>query len=103
MLSVIIPTCNRNDLLGKCLDCLSPNIQTLSASSYEVIVTDDSKQHQAKQFVEENYGWVKWIAGPQRGPAENRNNGAKNANGEWLIFIDDDCLPDAKILEVYQT
>jgi GT2 family glycosyltransferase len=102
MLSVIIPTCNRNDLLGLCLDHLSPKSQTIIADSYEVIVTDDSKQHQAKQFIEENYNWVKWIKGPGKGPAANRNNGAKNAKGEWLVFIDDDCLPVKEMLEVYQ-
>lgn len=103
MLSLIIPTCNRNDLLKLCLNNLSPKFQTLDANDYEVIVTDDGKQKQAKQFIEDNYKWVKWIAGPQKGPAANRNNGARNALGEWLIFIDDDCLPDKHILKVYQT
>jgi len=103
MLSVIIPTYNRNDLVAQCLKQLDPEVQSLSIDSYEVIVTDDSKQQQAKQFIEENYKWVKWIAGPQKGPAANRNNGARKALGEWLIFIDDDCLPDKRILKVYQT
>ncbi len=103
LLSIIIPTCNRNNFLGKCLDCLSPTVQTINNTEYEVIVTDDSEQYQAKQFIQENYKWVKWIAGPKNGPAANRNNGAKNAQGEWLIFIDDDCLPDKEILNVYQT
>jgi len=103
MLSIIIPTCNRNKLLIQCLDCFSPKVQTISTVDYEVIVTDDSKQHQAKQLIEEKYNWVKWIAGPQKGPAANRNNGAKNADGDWLIFIDDDCLPDANILQAYET
>lgn len=102
MLSVIIPTCNRNDLLKKCLNCLQPEVQTLGKINYEVIVTDDSKQHQAKKFIEENFDWIKWIAGPQKGPAANRNNGAKNATGEWLVFIDDDCLPNKLLLKTYQ-
>jgi GT2 family glycosyltransferase len=102
MLSVIIPTCNRNNLLAQCLNLLSPKVQTLNSDNYEVIVTDDSKQHQAKQFIKNQYNWVKWVAGPQAGPAANRNNGAKNAIGNWLVFIDDDCLPDKNLLEVYQ-
>lgn len=102
MLTVVIPTCNRNNLLSNCLDCLSPQIQTINPSNYEVIVTDDSLQQEARLFISENYNWVKWIAGPQKGPAANRNNGAKHANNEWLIFIDDDCLPDKDILENYQ-
>lgn len=102
MLSIIIPTCNRNDLLGNCLDHLHTAFQSANASDYEVIVTDDSHQHIAKQFIKDKYGWVKWVAGPQKGPAANRNSGARNAKANWLIFIDDDCLPNKEILAVYQ-
>lgn len=101
MLSVIIPTCNRNDLLSKCLNQLSPAIQGIDKNTYEVIVTDDSKDNIAKALIAENYNWVKWIAGPKKGPASNRNNGAKNSKGEWLVFIDDDCLPEINILKEY--
>lgn len=100
-ISVIIPTCNRNDLLSKCLNQLSPSTQRIDKVKYEVIVTDDSNNNGAKLFIEENYSWVKWVKGPKRGPAANRNNGAKVANGEWLIFLDDDCIPDKDILLGY--
>lgn len=102
MLSIIIPTYNRNALLKQCLDLLNPKNQSISSDQYEVIVTDDSKQHQAKKLIAESYNWVKWIAGPQIGPAANRNYGAKNANGDWLVFIDDDCLPNKDLVKNYQ-
>ncbi|MFM6182975.1 MAG: glycosyltransferase family 2 protein [Dolichospermum sp.] len=51
--------------------------------------------------MEQNYPWVKWVAGPGKGPAANRNNGAKYATGEWLAFTDDDCLPDPQWLASY--
>ena len=101
LLSVIIPTCNRNNLLGICLDKLSPGFQTIAAENYEVIVTDDSKDNIARSFIQANYPWVTWVEGPKRGPAANRNNGAKNAKGSWLVFIDDDCEPDKNILLKY--
>ncbi|MEO6520463.1 MAG: glycosyltransferase [Mucilaginibacter sp.] len=101
MLSVIIPTCNRNDLLSKCLDRLAPETQTVDGQ-YEVIITDDSKDNLAKSLIEEKYTWAKWIPGPKQGPAANRNNGAKHATGEWLVFIDDDCLPQKNILNEYK-
>lgn len=101
MLSVIIPTCNRNALLSKCLDKLAPAVQSIYEGIYEVIVTDDSKESIAKQLIQENYHWVKWIKGPAKGPAANRNNGAKHAKGDWLVFIDDDCIPDRKLLYQY--
>jgi GT2 family glycosyltransferase len=51
--SVIIPTCNRNDLLELCLQKISPYIQTTEAL-YEIIVADDSKKNDAKQLIEES-------------------------------------------------
>jgi GT2 family glycosyltransferase len=98
--SVIIPTCDRNDLLRKCLTLLDPLFQT-TREKYEVIVTDDGKLNQARALISEEFSWVKWIEGPKKGPAANRNNGAKNAKGTWLIFIDDDCLPDKNVLLEY--
>jgi len=101
-ISVIIPTCNRNDLLSKCLGQLAPSSQVLKAENYEVIVTDDSKDNNARSLVEANYPWAKWVEGPKRGPASNRNNGATLASGKWIAFIDDDCLPDKNLLAEYQ-
>lgn len=101
LISVIVPTCNRNDLLSKCLDMLSPSAQTIE-DAYEVIVTDDSEANLAKSLIQENYKWAKWIQGPKRGPAANRNAGAGQATGEWLVFIDDDVLPDKKLLDTYK-
>lgn len=101
LFSVIIPTCHRNDLLGKCLDCLVPGVQTLPSEQYEVIVTDDGSQTTAQDMIRDRYPWVKWVPGSCRGPAANRNNGAKYAQGEWLAFVDDDCLPDPQWLEAF--
>ena len=78
------------------------SVQSVNNNFYEVIVTDDSKDNVAKKFIETNYLWVKWVEGPKKGPAANRNNGANHAAGEWLIFIDDDCVPDEKFLNAYK-
>lgn len=101
LFSVIVPTYQRNDLLAKCLECLAPGIQTLPAQQYEVIVTDDGSKTTAQEMIRKHYPWVKWVAGPRKGPAANRNNGAKYAQGEWLAFTDDDCLPDPEWIEAY--
>lgn len=94
IISVIIPTCDRNELLSKCLDRLAPGHQTLDSSKYEVIVSDDGLRGTAEEMISLKYGWARWTGGPGKGPAANRNNGAKLARGEWLAFTDDDCLPD---------
>ena len=102
-ISVIIPTCHRDDLLAQCLDCLAPGVQTLPPEQYEVIVTDDGSRTTAQQLVQESYPWVQWTEGPRRGPAANRNHGATIAGGDWLAFTDDDCLPKPGWLEAYWT
>jgi GT2 family glycosyltransferase len=101
LISVIIPTYHRNDLLAKCLDLLAPGVQTFPADKYQVIVSDDGYKTTAEEMIREHYPWVKWVAGPSKGPASNRNNGAKYAQGEWLAFIDDDCLPNPNWLSGY--
>ncbi len=100
-LSVIIPTYKRNDLLGECLKRLSTSVQTIASENFEVIVTDDSPTGEAKAFIEKEFPEVKWVQGPCRGPASNRNNGAAKSTGDWLVFLDDDCLPEKGILTAY--
>lgn len=100
--SVVIPTYHRNSSLKHCLDRLEPGVQTLPADQYEVIITDDGIQSTAEMLIWEEYPWAKWVAGPHKGPAANRNNGAKHAQGDWLVFTDDDCLPSLEWLQAYE-
>jgi glycosyltransferase involved in cell wall biosynthesis len=100
-LSVIIPTYNRYDLLRNCLDNLMPDFQTIDSASYEIIVSDDSKINEEIENFKKEYPFVTFVPGPQKGPASNRNNGAKFSKGEWLVFIDDDCIPDRDLLLTY--
>ncbi|HTA21832.1 MAG TPA: glycosyltransferase family A protein [Polyangia bacterium] len=97
--SVVIPTCDRPDMLASCLDSLEPARQ-LCPVPFEVIVTDDG-QRPVASLVETKYPWAKWTQGPRRGPASNRNHGARLAIGRWLVFIDDDCTADADCLASY--
>lgn len=101
MISVVIPTCHRNDDLAKCLDLLAPGVQTLAASNYEVIVTDDGSKSTSEQMIREKYPWARWAPGPRRGPAANRNCGARAALGKYIAFTDDDCLPTPDWLRSY--
>lgn len=99
--SVIIPTCHRNDDLARCLELLAPGAQTLPAADYEVIVSDDGRISTAEVMVREQFLWARWVQGPRRGPAANRNCGARHATGDWLALTDDDCLPDPGWLAAY--
>lgn len=99
--SIIIPTFKRNDLLALCLQRLQPGAQSLEANLYEVIVTDDAADAATEQLLLTQFPWATYTAGPQKGPAANRNHGASLATGKWLVFTDDDCLPDAHWLQAY--
>lgn len=103
LFSIIIPTCNRNELLIKCLEALRPTIQKIPIEEYEVIVSDDSASNIAKELIDSNYSWIKWVEGPKKGPAANRNKGAKMAKADWLIFLDDDVIPDSTLLFSYKS
>jgi GT2 family glycosyltransferase len=108
--SVIVPTCRRNDLLARCLGSLGsggqigailvgPDAPPSDASlAYEVIVTDDGSEMTAEAMIGERFPWVRWTSGPKRGPAANRNHGSRCARGDWVAFIDDDCVADASWL-----
>jgi len=99
--SVVVPACDRPEQLARCLAQLAPEQQTFPSMDYEVIVTDDSRNSSVRDLVQKQFPWVKWTAGPRRGPAANRNHGAAQARHEWIAFTDDDCLPEANWLAAF--
>ncbi|HVU32060.1 MAG TPA: glycosyltransferase [Opitutaceae bacterium] len=98
----MIPTCNRPDSLAACLERLAPGSQILPAAEYEVIVADDGSES-VQDLLRRRFPWARWVAGPRRGPAANRNRGTAAAQGEWIAFTDDDCVPDRGWLAGYAT
>lgn len=97
--SVVIPTCRRPVDLGRCLDGLASDASG-QLPRFEAIVTDDGPDPQTADLVRD-HPWTRWTAGPRRGPAANRNHGASLATGEWLVFLDDDCVPEPGLLTAY--
>jgi GT2 family glycosyltransferase len=102
LFSIVIPTHNRYPALQRCLEMLRPEIQDFPASDYEVIVSDDTPLDRAKPIPNPGFPSFQAIDGPRRGPASNRNCGAKLVRGEWIIFVDDDCIPQAGYLQGYR-
>jgi GT2 family glycosyltransferase len=98
-LSVVIPTHHRSERIGACLGALAPGFQTLGADAYEVIVTDDGDDEKTREVVRERFPWARWTRSIRKGPAPNRNHGARAASGDWLVFVDDDCVASPRLLE----
>jgi len=98
--SAVIPTYERPDDLRICLNSLCKEVQ-IDAPKYEIIVTDDSKSEVSRKMVEKEFPDVFWGKGKQNGPAGNRNAGVDRAKGEWIVFLDDDCIAQEGYLNAY--
>lgn len=93
--SIIIPTYNRNKELQELINDL--NRQTIS--NFEIIIVDDKPDN--IPIDTSSYGNVRYIKNKHNlGPSGSRNAGAKNAIGEWLVFLDDDDRFDINKLNV---
>ncbi len=82
ILSIIIPTYNEEEYLPVLLD----SIQKQSFTDYEVIVADANSTDNTREIAEE-YGCIVVDGGL---PGVGRNNGARVAKGEYLLFLDSD-------------
>lgn len=89
--SVIIPSRGRTQQLSETLDA----IMAQRGRPLEVIVVDDNGSNEAVQetaLIVEGKG--KLVRAGGKGPGAARNRGAMLARGTYLLFTDDDCLPD---------
>lgn len=102
VISVIIPTFNRAETLGKCM--LSVEMNDYEAK--EIIIADDGSDDQTKQVVMEARkifrSPVKYIRTGTKevyGLAKARNRGAEIASGQILMFLDDRYELEKDVLE----
>ncbi len=92
LVDIVIPTRNSEETLEDCLSSL--NNQTYPKDKYRVIIIDDSTDntlviaHSFKEIMN-----IK-IVNATLGPSDKRNLGVNLAQGEYIAFIDSDCLAD---------
>jgi glycosyltransferase involved in cell wall biosynthesis len=95
--SVVIPAYNEGSYVGRLLKALSKQ----SFKDFEVIVSDAESRDGTKEVTEsfKEKMNIKFIEAPPKGPAFGRNQGAKHALGEWLLFLDaDDDIDDPSFI-----
>jgi glycosyltransferase involved in cell wall biosynthesis len=87
--SVVIPSVGRASL-ADVLAALAD--RTPAGSEVEVLVVDDRRERAEPLPLSPG---AKVLAGPGVGPAAARNTGWHAARHPWVVFLDDDVLPDA--------
>jgi len=93
MISVIIPTLNRDKCLNAALASLVA--QAFPVDQFEVLVVDngstDTTQAVTEQFIAQFPKYhIQYLYEPEPGLLSGRHRGALAATGEILVFIDDD-------------
>lgn len=91
MLSIIIPTFNEEKYLPRLLS----SIKEQDFKDYEVIAADNNSKDKTRRIAKK-YN-CKIAEGGKR-PGIGRNNGAKIARGDLLLFLDADCILNKNFL-----
>ena len=85
-ISAIIPTFNRIDLLKRAID----SVLNQSIKPYDIIVVDDGSTDGTSDMIQQKYKSIKLIQQKNSGVSAARNNGIKNAQGNWIALLDSD-------------
>ncbi len=91
MISIVIPTYNEEMYLPKLLEC----IKNQTYKYYEVIIADANSKDKTR-LIAKKYGCNVVKGGL---PAVGRNNGAKEAKGHILLFLDADTTIEKDFLK----
>lgn len=95
LLSVVIPTFCKPDLLGRTLTALEQQ-DLPHALDWEVVVVDDgSDDGRTPGVIESARSGLPIVAagcGRNEGRARARNRGWRAASGRWVLFLDDDIV-----------
>ncbi|WP_075484431.1 glycosyltransferase family 2 protein [Candidatus Pelagibacter communis] len=100
-ISVIIPTYNRPELLKKIISSIAK-----STISNEIIICDGgstihSKTKIKQLIIDHEYHKIKYIDVGANIHSKKRNAGLKEAKSKYVVFLDDDCIPEKRFLENY--
>lgn len=89
LVSVIIVNFNGKTHLEKCLNSLNK----VNYEKFEIILVDNNSTDNSVEFVQKNFTSIKIIKLDKNyGFAKPNNVGAKNAKGEFLLFLNNDTV-----------
>jgi glycosyltransferase involved in cell wall biosynthesis len=84
--SVIIPTYNRANVISFAID----SVLSQSFQNYEIIVIDDGSIDSTFEAVKAYGNKVRYIRQGNMGVSAARNTGIRNAQSQWVAFLDSD-------------
>jgi glycosyltransferase involved in cell wall biosynthesis len=94
VISVIVPTCNRELSLVRTVAALVATSASEDCEDYEIVVVNDGDPFTAKTMkLLHAIGCARIIQSNARNVAVARNLGADAASGRILAFLDDDVIP----------
>jgi GT2 family glycosyltransferase/glycosyltransferase involved in cell wall biosynthesis/ubiquinone/menaquinone biosynthesis C-methylase UbiE/Flp pilus assembly protein TadD len=97
VVSIIIPVFNNVEFTQQCLEALAANTQY---EPYEVIIVDNGSTDGTGELFKCLAGEIKIITNDQnRGFAKACNQGARAAQGDYLVFLNNDTVPQPGWLE----
>ena len=102
-ISVIVPTHNHARYLELTLKSLA--VQTMDPQQWEVIVINNGSSDNTSGVCERFAARSENVSIVQLDRANRsvaRNAGIERASGAWTIFLDDDCLAPANLLEAHR-
>ena len=95
VISFIVPAYNEERLLGATLDALHAAARA-AGEPYELIVVDDASTDRTATIAADHGAALVSVA--HRQIAATRNSGARQANGDWLIFVDADTIVNEAVV-----
>ena len=105
LITIVICTYNRAEILKTTLPCYTSLIKP-SAVKLELIIVDNNSNDEtktiAKGFTTKNkddFANLVYVFEPKQGLSHARNTGYKHAKGDYIAYIDDECILPINWLE----
>ena len=101
LVSVVVPTCNRQAIFQRCMEALvrqtHPNYEVIIVDDYS---TDDTPAFMQRFIAEHPEQDVRYLRNEvHAGANPSRNRGVHEARGEFVAFLDNDCIAEPDWLE----
>ena len=99
--SLIVPVYNSEEYIGKCLD----SILNQTYQNFEILVVNDGSKDNSWKIIEEYKSKypdkIVAINQENKGVAVTRNESVRKANGEYIMFVDNDDFLDKDYIETF--